>query len=90
MKFIHPIGYSITTKSPFFPYLGKGTPQFVVFAPSPEDDDDDDDMSSRSTRKTIRRRKKNRKEMDEYEDDELPAHTQIKQQVSERKTTRYF
>ncbi|KAG8198733.1 hypothetical protein JTE90_023499 [Oedothorax gibbosus] len=60
---------------------GNGTPQFVVFAPSPDSREGEDvDMSSRTSRKKTRRRKK---KMEEYEDDdEYPAHTQIRQQVT--------
>ncbi|GFS85830.1 uncharacterized protein NPIL_346411 [Nephila pilipes] len=62
---------------------GKGTPQFVVFAPSPEEEDvdDDDEISARVTRKRVKKKKKARRDPVEY-DDEYPEHSQIKQQVT--------
>ncbi|GIX92582.1 uncharacterized protein CDAR_374731 [Caerostris darwini] len=65
---------------------GKGTPQFVVFAPSPDDNDDEDDeeISPRVTRKRMKKRKKARKDMIEYDDDEYADHTQIKEKTVPR------
>ncbi|GFX12343.1 hypothetical protein TNCV_63891 [Trichonephila clavipes] len=61
----------------------KGTPQFVVFAPSPEEEDvdDEDEISARVARKRVKKRKKARRDPVEY-DDEYPEHSQIKQQVT--------
>ncbi|XP_055947033.1 uncharacterized protein LOC129980677 [Argiope bruennichi] len=58
---------------------GKGTPQFVVFAPSPEEEDaEDEDDSARVARKRVKKKKKARKDVVEYDDDEYVENSQLK------------
>lgn len=61
-------------------HVGKGTPQFVVFAPMAGEGEDADDRSMQASRKRNRKRKKMRKEYD-YEDEYPETTQQVRQQV---------
>lgn len=68
---------------------GKGTPQFVVFAPMPNEEEDADERNMEVSRKRTRKRKKPRKEYDYDEEytENVPIKHRMEKVISQ---TDYF